>query len=177
MAAEQASTFNVSNPRNDLSPEFLRAYFSYDHELGRLRRRGRIVGWHHKHVGYRYVSVGGVYYKEHRIIWVIAHGVWPVGQIDHINGNKTDNRIENLRDVTGTQNQWNIRDSNKNNRTGVRGVVYRAHEGVYEARYRLHGKRVYIGRFASIDAAAEAYLKATEKIRSGLLNQSSHTGK
>ena len=71
--------------------------------------------------GYKFGPIQSSYFKAHRIIWKMVHGTDPKGQIDHINGNRADNRIANLRDVTGHENQRNagVRSDNKSGTPGV----------------------------------------------------------
>jgi hypothetical protein len=152
---------NVTNPRNDLTAEEVRARFGFDHESGRLTKNGSPVGWLHQRVGYRYVNIDSKEYREHRLIWLWVNGEWPTGQIDHINGDKTDNRIENLRDVGGSQNQWNIH-ANVNNSTGFRGVVFIKAMSKYRAQIRRNGKRTYLGTFDSAELASAAYQAAAQ---------------
>ena len=59
--------------------------------------------------GYKSGKINGVQTLCHRVVWAIVNGKWPSGDIDHIDGNKKNNRIENLRPATNTQNQWNRR--------------------------------------------------------------------
>ena len=66
---------------------------------------GKEVGYLDKSTGYRYVEINGISYYSHRLIWFMHYGTWPKGQIDHINGIKDDNRIENLREATASENQ------------------------------------------------------------------------
>jgi hypothetical protein len=76
---------------------------------------------------------------------------WPEGEIDHINGNRQDNRIENLRDVPRSLNQRNSKLQN-NNRSGVSGVFWRANR--WEARiYLVSGQRKHLGRFKTFEEA------------------------
>ena len=133
--------------------------FSYDPASGILYKKGRRIGWHHPATGYRYVSIGDRQYKEHRIIWAVHYGSWPVGQIDHINRRRDDNRICNLADVSGSQNQENI-GLRKDNTSGYRGVAFVAASSKFAASYYENGRRVYVGIFDSADEAFAARNKA-----------------
>lgn len=108
--------------------------------------------------GYRLIALNKKSNKAHRLAWLYVHGVWP-NQIDHINGIKTDNRIDNLRDVDCRTNSHNQRVAHKNNGSGFLGVCAKA-SGSYQAAIRIGGKRIYLGRFASPELAHEAYLTA-----------------
>lgn len=71
--------------------------------------------------GYKKMRFNNRSWRQHRVVWLLTYGCWPVGDIDHINGDRADNRIENLRDVCGPQNQQN-RAIGKNNKTGHMGI-------------------------------------------------------
>ena len=121
--------------------EILRRYFRVDSE-GRIHRKMANYGW--KQVsrirgGQKYSSVHFECksYLTHRLVWAIHHGRSPVGMVDHINGNKWDNRAENLREATASQNRWN-RPVCGTNRTGFKGVF--AVKGGYRGRTVFHYK-------------------------------------
>lgn len=107
--------------------ELFHSYFNLDIETGYLTRKftiggkqkgGRAGTTHHS--GYRIVKIKGKCYAEHRLIWFMHYGYWPF-EIDHINLDKSDNRISNLREVTKSQNAWNIKLSSRNS-TGTKGL-------------------------------------------------------
>jgi len=114
-----------------------------------------------KKKGYRYVSFKGVRYQTHRLVWFLHNGCDPDGQIDHINGVRDDNHIENLRVVTSRQNQSNL----KRHREGyLLGATYES-RGVgkprqWRARIRVAGKLKHLGFFKSENEAHLAYMKA-----------------
>ena len=85
-------------------------------ENGRLAMTGNYVS-----IGYIYLIFKKRKYFAHRLAWLYTHGVFPSGQIDHVNHTRNDNRIGNLRDVTHRENSLN-RKLNKNNKSGVPGV-------------------------------------------------------
>lgn len=134
----------------------LRPVFSYDPETGVLTRRstGKPVGTDNGH-GYLLVSFKGRKLQAHRIAWVLVHGNWPSGQIDHINGIRSDNRLTNLRDVTASQNQRNA-TLRKDNTSGRIGVHFDKMSGKWEARIRLKDRRINLGRFDAIEDAVAA---------------------
>ena len=90
-------------------------------------------------------------YYTHRIAWLIYYGEWPKNQIDHINQDPTDNRIENLRDVTQAENQKN-RTLYNNNTTGYLGVS--KHHGKYRARIRINNIDKHLGYYDTVEEAA-----------------------
>lgn len=132
--------------------------FGYDQALGRLTKNGKPIGWMSA-TGYRYVTVGKTHYKEHRLIWLRETGAWPVGQLDHIDNDRANNRISNLRDVTGSENQWNT-GLNKSNTSGYRGVAFHKGAGRYIAKIKRGGKQIHLGYFDTAEEAAKAYAAA-----------------
>lgn len=131
---------------SDLSAEHVRAALSYDAETGVFRwlkktgnvRAGTVAGTIGR-CGYVIISIKKRTYKAHRLAWLYTHGHWPVGQIDHKNRVRTDNRLCNLRDCSGTENQHNT-GLRSDNTSGFRGVRYDAKRGNWEARLRLRGR-------------------------------------
>ena len=92
----------------------------------------------------------------HRVIWFLHYGHWPENLVDHINGNKLDNRIENLREATSSQNARN-RKSNSNSGVSWKGVTYHKRDKTYDAVVGVRGKNTYLGRFTCPREAALCY--------------------
>lgn len=110
-------------------------------------------------VGYRVVRVDGRNYKVHRVVWEIHHGEIPPGlQVDHIDHNRLNNRIENLRLVTCAENNKN-KSLDYRNKHGVPGVK-RKSNGRWEASISVDGKYRYLGDFESVSGAIEARKRA-----------------
>lgn len=135
----------------------LRRVVSYNSETGifiwieptsRRVKRGDVVGSNHR-MGYLEASIFGNRVLLHRLAWFYFYGSWPEGVIDHINGNKKDNRICNLRDVDQVINGMNRTSINKNNSTGIRGVVFHKKSGKYMVRIQ----EKYVGLFKNISDA------------------------
>ena len=82
----------------------------------------------------------------HRVIWAIVHGRWPEDEIDHINGDKLDNRAENLRSVTGVANRRNM-PTQANNTSGITGINRRGVSWIVRIGVGSRGKRLHIGSF------------------------------
>ena len=108
--------------------------------------------------GYRLAWAGGKRQKAHRIAWLMHYGVWPTGEIDHINCVKDDNRIVNLRDVDRFTNKQNIRKTLPKSISGVLGASRSGKRWI--ACLHIKGKRTYIGTFSTPQEAHEAYVKA-----------------
>lgn len=105
--------------------------------------------------GYVYIGINGKTYLAHRITWVILKGVYPSNQLDHINGNRSDNRIENLREATHLDNMRN-KGLAVNNTSGKTGVNFNKADKVWRV-FIGSGKSVkYIGRFKCYELACLA---------------------
>ena len=156
---------------SEITQEFLKEHFEYrDGHLWWVKPtvRGVEVGQQFGscyNVGYRQGSLKGKTYPEHRLIWLYHHGTWPKNHIDHINGIKDDNRIENLREATSVQNQWNT--GSYGGRSKYKGVNYQKDKNRWRARYKDHGQRFHIGYYATEIEAAIAYDKAVEHLHGG----------
>lgn len=111
--------------------------------------------------GYVVVQVGGKRYLAHRVIWMLLNGRMPE-MVDHIDGNKQNNLIENLREVDNTLNHWNERKRSTNN-SGHKGVWWHKQSKRWEAACRVNGKQITIGRFERIEDAVEAVKKFREQ--------------
>jgi hypothetical protein len=103
---------------------------------------------------YGVVGINGVYYSTHRVIFLYHHGYLP-DRVDHRDGNPFNNRIENLRECTHSENMRN-RKINKNNKSGCKGVTWDKEESKWRVRLSLDGKRIHLGRFSSYEEAEAA---------------------
>ena len=108
--------------------------------------------------GYRVIRVDGQRYRAHRLIWFYAHGEWPKNDIDHINGNPDDNRLDNLRDVTTAENIQNQVTAHRRNQSGLLGVTKR--KNGFQARICTNGVSESLGLFETAEAAEAAYIEA-----------------
>lgn len=109
--------------------------------------------------GYKRCTIDDVHYQVHRIIWKMVHGNDPI-QIDHVNGNKSDNRIDNLRDVSQGENSRN-RKFYSNNTSGVMGVSFHKRDKVWNARIGVgEGKEKHLGSFSTMEEAIAARVAA-----------------
>lgn len=112
--------------------------------------------------GYRRGRIFGKNYLAHRVIWAIHYGEWPKLHIDHINGNKLDNRIENLRDVDNSENQRN-HPLRKNNKSGVVGVSWDSGCLRWKSQICINGRNTYLGVFKNFEDAKECRRLAEKK--------------
>lgn len=110
--------------------------------------------------GYSRIRISNNLHHAHRLAWLLIHGVWPVKHIDHVNGNKWDNRIANLREATVSQNMRNSR-IRKDNLTGVKNVRQDKRKcGSWHTTLRIDGKNKHLGSFSTKEAAEECVRKA-----------------
>ena len=161
---------------------YMRELFIYAPDIGgsyvvrkinRLSGRGRkiqakagtVAGWRSYKDGYWYIVVDGKRYVAHRIVWALVHGVDPTYQIDHINGVRDDNRIENLRLAPKGQLD-NLQNSalQSNNTSGYRGVSWHKIVGKWQGRIVKNQKTTHLGYFDTPEEAYAAYLKAKKEL-------------
>ncbi len=113
--------------------------------------------------GYRQIRILGKLEMAHRLAWLWYYKDLPDKELDHINGNKLDNRISNLREVTRSENVNNNLKPLKHNKCGFRGVSYYG-EGVYKAQIRYENNYRSLGLFKTAEEAHSAYLKAKKEL-------------
>jgi hypothetical protein len=116
--------------------------------------------------GYRYIKVGPKPRLAHRLAWLMHYGVEPGGLVDHINGDREDNRIDNLRIATFSQNAANAKLHTRNT-SGLKGASRITKRGrltdKWQSSITVQNKRVHLGTFDTKEAAHAAYLGAARK--------------
>jgi hypothetical protein len=152
-----------------ISHEHLKSILEYNPDTGIFIRKtafnqvkiGDIAGRTDTH-GHRQIGVDGLKYQAHRLAWLYVYGTWPVGEVDHINGIRNDNRLCNLREVTSSQNCMNqkIRSTNK---TGCKGVCWRDDCKKYRVRIMVNGKEKTIGNYEDLELAVFVAQEAQRK--------------
>lgn len=105
--------------------------------------------------GYRRGTIFNRRYQAHRIVWLLHYGKWPAADIDHINGDRADNRLINLRSVSRAENAKNQR-ARITNTSGVLGVSWDKQTGKWRVSIQIEGQTRKIGRFPDIESAAAA---------------------
>jgi hypothetical protein len=126
------------------------------------RFAGKQAGSMYGRAGEQYRRIewnGGKRYFASHLAWLLVVGEWPRNQLDHINLDKDDNRIANLRAATPSQNMCN-RPIFKNNTSGAKGVYYHKRDGRWYASIRVNNKSIHLGSFLTRTAAAAAYAVA-----------------
>ena len=112
--------------------------------------------------GYGRISVDDKRYLAHRVAWAMERGTWPAQQLDHINGNPSDNRLVNLREVANADNAKNARRA-INNTSGVTGVTRHSLCDKWVAQIHANGKAIYLGIFENFEDAVAARAAAEVK--------------
>lgn len=147
--------------KNNLTPQRIKELLHYGPETGiftwkvATSRRIRIgdVAGSITSAGYRVIWVTGTKYRAHRLAWLYVYGEFPHDEIDHINGDKLDNRIINLRDVTRAENSRNSR-VRKDNTSGVMGVSWSKDRKKWLVLITVDGKQKNLGLYEDIELAA-----------------------
>lgn len=148
----------------------LKEILDYDPETGIFRWKsprqkikvGDVAGTLN-HNGYRFIKINGKLYLEHRLAWLYVYGEWPKDMIDHVNGTRDDNRIENLREATRSENKWN-QTKPITNTSGYKGACWHKASQKWDARIAINNKRKHLGLFDSPEEAYEAYCKAAKEL-------------
>ena len=155
----------------DITPELLNGFLKYDPETGVFTRlvacKKALIG---KPAGYTdrlgYVRIrlrDGKIHKAHRLAWLVTFGENPNCDIDHIDGNPSNNRIENLRKATRSENRQNIRKAHSKNSHGYFGVSKRRN-GRWQVRITVGKVAHHIGTFMTAEAAQDAYVSAKRRL-------------
>ena len=160
---------------NTITREIIKEMLDYNLETGVFRwkistnRRikiGAIAGTKNWNL-YFIIPLNGKRYRAHRLAWMYVYGTWPVYDIDHINGNPSDNRFNNLRDVTTSHNTQNQTKPHKRNKCGLLGVSWHTVGKCWRARICTNGVQMLIGHFKTPEEAHQAYLGAKRKYHAG----------
>lgn len=117
-------------------------------------------------IGYITIMVDGFRTMAHRFAWLYMTGQWPKNEIDHIDGNKSNNAFLNLRDVDRSINTQNQNRAKITNKLGILGVS-QIKCGKFKAVITIRGKRHYLGVYETADDAYQAYLKAKRSLHEG----------
>ena len=157
----------------NLTAEHLKEALEYDPATGRLTWKRKMSS--HKLAGseagaidakgYRAITFDRHQYKAHRLIWLMVHGAWPAGVIDHIDHNRSNNALANLRDASLAMNSQNMVAAQRRNKTGFLGVTKKRSK--WRAKIFVRGKAIEIGGFSSPELAYAAYLGLKRKHHEG----------
>lgn len=155
-----------------ITQDFLRDHFTYvDGELVRKKSARRRYAASDRSE-YLCTVIEGKTYKTHRLIYLYHYGTMPT-QIDHIDGDKYNNRIENLRECLPSNNSMNI-GVKKNNTTGFKGIVWEASRKKWRTRVCVRGKTVFSARFDDLELAELVATMAREKHHGAFANHGTY---
>jgi hypothetical protein len=159
---KQANLITQSRVQELLEYREGQLYWRKDH--GIKARKGQLAGKvdsaNRRRICIDYKSFGA-----NRLVWIYFNGE-AKGQIDHINGDVTDDRIENLRDVSQSQNMQNLRQATKRNKSGLLGVSLHKQTGKYRARISINGKSIVVKYCDTPEEAHMVYLQAKRQFHS-----------
>lgn len=161
----------------DLTPARLRELFHYDPETGvftRLvtrsaRAKAGMKAGSINDQGYLLIMIDGRVHSAHRLAWFYMHGEFPQGDIDHMNGVRSDNRLGNLRHGNRSFNMQNERRARASGSSGFLGVTWSRKDKKWVAQIMLSGKHIYLGGYDSPEVAHAAYLEAKRRLHPGNL--------
>lgn len=160
---------NAALKPETLTQQRLMELFIYDPLTGLFTRKvsqsnavkaGQLAGAPNG-LGYLTISIDQRRYVVHRLAWLYVHGSFPAAFLDHINGERDDNRIVNLREATRSQNNAN-RPPGKNCNSGQRGVYWHPVKKLWMAAAGKDGRIIHLGGFKEFDAAKAAYQQAAD---------------
>lgn len=156
-----------SMSRSIVTQDDVRKLFHYDgeHLVWKIRPNGRRhigerAGCLCKSYGYTIIGYEGSYYKEHRLIWLYVYGEYP-DKIDHINHDRNDNRLDNLRSVSYLTNSRN-RKAHSSGENPYTGVVWNKRSKRWVVSIKPTGKRIHLGYFTDLSEAIATRLTANE---------------
>ena len=165
----RAGIFFTAMKHNHLQKEAFLDALDYDPKTGIFRwnlqsgnrvKPGQEAGWENSH-GYIVIMLNGVSFRAHRIAFLLMTGRWPDGELDHINGNASDNRWANIRPATRSQNNSN-KLADKRNKSGFKGVSWHQNLQKWHARIQVNRRRINLGLFENVNDAADAYQSAAK---------------
>lgn len=153
--------------REELTAGYVRSVLLYRPETGDFvwiaptgrRVKGGAIAGTSCPDGYRKISICGLRIMSHRIAWLYMTGGWPSHEIDHIDGDPSNNRWSNLRAATRSQNSANTK-ARKDSRSGIKGVSWHSRRRHWCAQINAGGKNIYLGAFNKAVEAAAAYEEA-----------------
>ena len=161
-----------------INGDLLRVLFDYDSISGiftrkittsNVAKKGSIAGSLNDS-GYLIILVNGHKYRAHRLAWLYCFDEFPNGIIDHIDGNRTNNRLDNLREATNTENLYNSK-IRSDNTTGYKGVSIDKRSNRYRAYITINKKVKSLGYYATALEASEAYVKAAKELHKEFYNE------
>ena len=159
-----------------ITQEYLKSILDYNCDTGiftwkvnksKRSKAGSIAGWHDN--GYTRIEIDGKAYKAHRLAWLYVYGELPEVLIDHVNSNRSDNRLCNLRQATYQENSENYKTP-KTNTSGVKNVSWYKQLNKWVVSMSIKGKKKTIGYFDDLEFAELVAIEARDKYRMEFAN-------
>jgi hypothetical protein len=159
--------------KSKITPDKIREVLDYNPESGEFRWKKRLsqgtqagerAGGFNV-MGYWQIGILAERHYGHRLAWLHFYGEWPGGEVDHRNGVRSDNRIDNLRILTHAKNAQNVTNIAKKSKTGVLGV--HLDKKKFSSKIMIDRKSIHLGSFNTIEEAHAAYLAAKRKLHEG----------
>ena len=147
------SSLDVESLRKDIHYDPQTGQFTLLQDINNKAKKGKVIGYLSK--GYVKVPYKGLRISGHRLAWALTHGVWPDKEVDHINLDRSDNRLSNLRLATRSQNAMNRKPLSGR----YCGVSLHKPTGRYQSRITVNGITKYLGVFGTEEEAAAEYNK------------------
>lgn len=152
-----------------ITQDYLKSILEYDPETGLFKwikarpkiKVGDIAGGLDD-AGYIRINIDGLKYRAHRLAIFYMTGEWPPDHTDHKDLNRANNKWDNIRVATRTENFGN-QTKYKSNKSGIKGVCWDRDANKWLAQIQINNKKIKLGRYSNIDDAAEAYKDAAEK--------------
>jgi hypothetical protein len=160
--------------KSNINLDGIKDFLSYDQSSGVFtwikslsnRKKAKSIAGSLTQSGYYEICYNNQRVLSHRLAWFFVYGEMPDGVIDHINGLRTDNRIENLRCVSQMENTQNTLTASKSSKSGVLGVHFSTRINRWVAQITVNRKCNHLGSFKTLEEAKEAYMKAKKQFHS-----------
>lgn len=150
----------MSKLKNEINYDPITGLFEWA-RLGKGRRKNKVGSLEPD--GYVRLRINGVNYPAHRVAWYLTHGEWPDKEIDHIDGNRSNNAIINLRLATRSQNCQN-RVANHNSTSKYKGVSWDSSRNKWIVSIYVDGHTKHLGRYTSEEKAREKFIEASKAL-------------
>jgi hypothetical protein len=174
---QQADTLTHSQGKSMLTQSELKSLLHYCPSTGvftwlvsRGKAKSGSVACSFDKDGYIQIVIKHVRYRAHRLAWFYVHGTFPPKFIDHINSNRSDNRICNLRLATNSENLCN-RGMQSDNKSGFKGVSWQKDRKKWVAQCKVNSKKYNLGRFDTAEEASLAYQEFASKAHGEFFNR------
>ena len=173
MSTSETSPTGGPVQKHELTAERVLSLMQYVPETGlfiRLKNAGHEVKLTQagciRSNGYRIIEIDGFQYLAHRLAWLVTHGSWPIADVAHKDGDRDNNRIENLCPSSATHRGQSRTQAKTGTVSGLLGVSWSESHKKWRASIMANGHSPFLGRYDTKEQAYAAYLSAKEKLHS-----------